>query len=184
MRRIIVEGADGTGKTTLIEYLMNQFHFLRLIVNTLGPQQNFNTWWPLQLAQNTPPEVPIHDRFFYSELVYGPLFRGYLAASQGVISGVRFRLREEALLIYANTREPILDKNPQMEGVIDNHLSVERAYEKLMQSERDFYPAGRFYMYDWTEPDALHRVEAIVERYLDLYPNDHRSDPSSIGGGS
>jgi hypothetical protein len=184
VKRIIVEGADGTGKTTLIEFLMSQFHFLRLVINPLGPEQNFNHWWPAEMHRREPPLIPIYDRFYYSELVYGPALRGYVNASSGIVHEVGDELRLSALLIYCKTESPVLTSNEQMEGVYDNHVKIERAYEQLMSVERNFYPAGRFYVYDWTEPNALHRVEALVERYLDLHLYDRRPSSSSTGSGS
>jgi len=182
VKRIIVEGMDGSGKTTLIVELMERFHFLVSIVNTLGPEQDFDRWWLLKINANRAPWVPIHDRFFYSELVYGPILRGYVKAKLEVTEQVQSALRENALLIYCRPTFLKLDTQPQMEGVIEHTDNLQTAYDQLMVKERTFYPEGRFHVYDWLEAGALPRIETAVENYLDE-TNTSSLDAATVGGG-
>jgi len=45
--RIVVEGMDGAGKTTLIEQLSNDFPQFQVITRPQG--RSFNDWWPEEL---------------------------------------------------------------------------------------------------------------------------------------
>jgi hypothetical protein len=166
VKRIIVEGMDGSGKTTLINDLMERFHYLVCTVNVKGPDQDFNTWWRAQLNSSRGPYMQIHDRFFYSELVYGPVLRGYVNASTEVLHDVRTQLQANAMLIFCRPRYQRKPTGPQMEGVVAHHRELKEAYDTLMQEERTFYPAGRFQVYDFMDVKALQRIEAAVEGYL------------------
>lgn len=164
--RIIVEGMDGSGKTTLINKLMKEFPGLELVVNTLGPDQDFNSWWPQEFDRLPDAPVPIHDRFFYSELVYGPVIRkSILAAPELVDNGLWF-LRNTALLIYArphsdSLREAVTVKD-QMAGVHEYFDSLLSLYDNLMAVELEWY-GKRFVQYDWANEAALSQ---LVRGYL------------------
>lgn len=71
---IIVEGPDNSGKTTLVDFICRMFPGLTR-TKSPGPVVDYD-WWMRQLTQ--PPEVlstSIFDRFYFSELVYGPICR-------------------------------------------------------------------------------------------------------------
>jgi thymidylate kinase len=169
--RIIVEGMDGTGKTYLVDYLRNQFPQLDLVVNKLGPEQNFDVWWPEQLERAKSSKVPIHDRFFYSELVYGPVIRGHIVANPNVVQNVLWFLRTTTLLIYARPPVPVirrqLGKNKQMAGVESHFQQLLELYDQLMMAERSWY-GNRFVHYRSCVDGRgeLAAVASVVESYL------------------
>jgi hypothetical protein len=168
LKRIIVEGMDSTGKTTLIESLRQQFHFLDPVRNDLGPEQDFDHWWPAVMDTHYHGLIPIHDRFFYSELIYGIVLRGYVKASTPIIISIRQMLRAEAFLIYCRPSESeiesTIDNKPQMEGVIYRRERLLREYDALMVTEARHY-GERFIRYDYRTSD---RKELITrtEEYL------------------
>jgi thymidylate kinase len=169
-KRIIVEGMDGSGKTTLIQALIDRIPGLEVVRNEKGPEQNFNNWWYYQLARRTPWRTPIHDRFFYSELVYGPVLRGSVSARGDVIQQVQSILRTSALLIYArpdeNQLRQGLSTNPQMEGVSDRFTQLLKLYDLTMDEEADWF-GDRFVWYVWHRDNLeLERVEGITRSYL------------------
>lgn len=162
--RIIVEGMDGSGKTTLINSLMKDFPQLELVRNQHGPEQKFETWWPEQLDREESDRIPIHDRFFYSELVYGPILRGRINADPNLINNVLWFLRSSALLIYArpsvdNLRKGI-KKEKQMEGVEDRFTDLIELYDQVMSSELNWY-GNRFIHYSW-DPNQTELLETVV----------------------
>jgi thymidylate kinase len=170
MKRIVVEGMDSTGKSTLIRTLKDQFHFLEIVVNEKGPEQDFNFWWPSMLfdSMTEPPYVPIHDRFFYSELVYGEVLRGYVNADADVAKRTRDHLRRESMLIYCRpdvqSIEETLANKEQMSGVASNFHKLLRKYDELIHEESMWYGL-RYASYNWTGEDPR-LVIARVERYL------------------
>lgn len=172
-RRIILEGADGSGKSTLIEALRYRFHNLEVVRNELGPNQDFLKWWPEQLDREESPLIPIHDRFFYSELVYGPILRGKLAVEGPIIGNISWFLRSSSMLIYARPPLSVVRKHShdrkQMEGVHDQLSQIYELYDQIMGSEMSWY-GDRFVYYDWTREGDLGKVEAAVEKYLGETP--------------
>lgn len=81
---IIVEGADGAGKTTLVDHLVSSIHERRLDKNLrlyhAGPldADPLDAYLePLQdYVPQTTGDIRIMDRWHVGELVYGPLLRG------------------------------------------------------------------------------------------------------------
>lgn len=172
VKRIVVEGVDGSGKTTLIKHLMRLYGDLWLIRNEKNDKQDFDTWWFDTLNQQPSKwgSVPIHDRFFYSELVYGPVLRGYVRAMDEVVGRVQRQLREQAFLIYARPGDAViyrgLESQDQMEGVKVQIDALIDQYDEVMITEEGVYPESRFYTYDWEAKDEPQKVGQAIQRYL------------------
>lgn len=169
IHRVIVEGMDGSGKTVLVNHLTRCFPELERIVNEKGPDQDFSIWWPEILDKEQDGSTPIHDRFFYSELVYGPIIRGHINAEPNLITNVLWFLRAGSLLIYARPHTDYLKKgieaNKQMEGVTEKTQQLLELYDQLMAAEKDWYK-NRFFHYVWHRDGELDRVTEIVRGYL------------------
>lgn len=168
-KRIIIEGMDGAGKTVLVDHLLSCFPDLELVVNKEGPNRDFNTWWPEEFDRQTSQPIPLHDRFFYSELVYGPAIRGHITAESQLVNNGLWFLRSTALLVYARPhtdqlREGIKQKE-QMEGVNDRFIQLLEAYDQLMEVEKGWY-GPRFVHYVWHRDSEFQRVEGIIQGYL------------------
>jgi len=166
--RIIVEGPDGAGKSTLIRGLTTIYPQLEIVRNTMEDKQMFDLWWPQAIGESHDPDIPIHDRFFYSELVYGPVIRGSIKAKGTTIVRTIGQLRRDALLIYCRPMYSTITSNirgDQMEGVHENIEKLVDEYDYLFSQEVDYY-GRRFYLYNWeatTEPDG---VTETVRGYL------------------
>lgn len=165
--RIIIEGMDGSGKSTLIGQLAREFPQLEVVRRP--PNRHFDDWWPEELERTDQMPIPIHDRFFYSELVYGPILRGKINANMELVNNLAWFMRSIALLIYTRPYSEIIRKsvynNPQMEGVIDKFDVLLETYDSLMSVELQWY-STRFYRYDWNAENALPAVTNVVRRYL------------------
>lgn len=79
---IIVEGPDGAGKSTLIDKLLKSYpgssyqHFS----NPKTDEEAWNYWkvYAEAIEATDPTKVTIFDRSWYSDVVYGPIFRNRL----------------------------------------------------------------------------------------------------------
>lgn len=169
MKRVIVEGMDGTGKSTLVTHLWTEFTHLTPVVNKLGPDQDLFNWWLKHLVPNSLGLTPVYDRFFYSELVYGPIIRGHLKVTHEQVLFMYNQLREKALLIFARPSiEDILsviNNKEQMKGVEDHLHDLVLKYDEVMMQEADHY-GRRFYVYDWRHENEPGRVTKFVRDYL------------------
>lgn len=169
IHRIIVEGMDGSGKSTLVEALTYEFPNLEVIVNRKTHEQDFDNWWPEILEREQIGSIPIHDRFFYSELIYGPIIRGHITANPNVVSNVLWFLRAGSLLIYARPHTEYLQvgiqTHEQMEGVHDKFNELLELYDQLMEAEKGWYN-NRFIHYVWHRDEEFGRVSKLVRSYL------------------
>jgi len=169
IHRIIVEGMDGSGKTTFIEKLMLAFPQLELTINTKQDKQTFDIWWPMILEREQNGFIPIHDRFFYSELVYGPILRGKINAPSILVSNVLWFLRAGSFLIYARPHSDVLREtikiNEQMEGVTDNFAKLLELYDELMMAEKNWY-TNRFLQYDFNTEGSFEETVPQIRRYI------------------
>ena len=167
--RIIVEGMDGSGKTTLIDRLRYDFDELVLVRNPLDDKQDFTTWWPQEMDREPSKIIPIHDRFFYSEIVYGPVLRQRINAPQALVDNVAIFLRLTALLIYARPNSSIIldavKNNEHMDGVKEKGQELLELYDNVMMVELQWYK-DRFIRYDWNNPESYPQVEDTVRTYL------------------
>jgi len=168
-KRIIVEGVDGSGKTTLVDALIDRIGNMKLVRNVHGPDQDFDTWWKQILLAPPDGQTPIHDRFFYSELVYGPVIRGTINADLNLVLDIQKLLANEALLIYARPDIRRLELgakvNEQMEGVHERFIQLLELYDQTMAIEAVHF-GNRFVQYVWYRDNELERVEGIVRRYI------------------
>lgn len=157
-RRIIVEGPDGAGKTTLIKEIVERYGGRVEPIagfKNQGYWTDYDQWLDYHLAQENPP-VSVHDRFFYSELVYAKALRGgKLALTPQRVANVKAHLRDHAFLIYCWLDYSMLveqaSKEEQMEGVIENLRAIYKGYSDLMGEEAGrYYVHSRYIAYNWT----------------------------------
>lgn len=167
--RIIVEGMDGSGKTTLIRQLMGLRIDLGIVRNDLEDKMDFNKWWPKVVdAENNKAITPIHDRFYYSELVYGPVIRGRLSPELQLIANMAWFLRSNSFLIYSRPHtdqiRESLQKSKHMEGVTEKFDELVKLYDEIMDVEKQWY-GERFFHYVWTREGELERLDRTLRRY-------------------
>jgi hypothetical protein len=178
---VIIEGPDAAGKTTLIQHIKEQFpdELIMSAASRMSSEErnseNFRSGQAVRkrvydaLTYETIGEgrACIHDRLFFSELVYGQVLRG----------GSIFNWTEERHILRLLTAisPPIVFCMPplerihakiygatQMEGVTTNTDAIYRAYEALLVLRHP-----RVTKYDYTRgPAAKQRICGVIERYL------------------
>lgn len=81
---LIVEGSDGSGKTTLANYLSEKFGYPIKHRSKPNTQEEKDTMYKSYLQDIESCANMIWDRGFYSEMVYGPVMRdkSYISKKQ------------------------------------------------------------------------------------------------------
>ena len=178
MKQIIIEGPDGAGKTTLLNLLIEDQTVGPYISNNMPPYSvmkqldvSFEEYIDTCMTEKSGPVPPrIYDRFFYSELVYGPILRGKIDLPVSKIKAVRKELAATAFLIYCRLPYNLLVERataePQMEGVIDDLQRIHKAYEDIMgDTIPQYWIRNAYAMYDQT-PESLENVLKLLRDYL------------------
>lgn len=171
--RIVVEGMDGSGKSTLLRQLKLTFREQAILVpgynRVEGEKPAIDIWWEQQVGMNPNDAVLIHDRFFYSEFVYGPILRGTTHAAWPTVEYLKKFLRDRAFLIYCRPPVEVIRSGfkaePQMDGIEKHFHQLLTAYDSLMGYEATFMQ-DRFFKYDWTEEGDLGDLLTMLEGYL------------------
>lgn len=147
---IIIEGCDGAGKTQLALTLAN--HFNLPVLRNRKPQspediRDFHYW-----AAAAPTVIILDRHAAISDLVYGPILRDHTHSS----TAAAFAFTLNHFLIYCRPPASILDQ-PQMNGVSQNLLSLQSAYDSLMDEiNPDF-------TYDFNNQ---HHLPALIQQLL------------------
>lgn len=142
---IIVEGLDNSGKTTLINKLLEWFPDLRLKPKIVPKTGEIKSKQQLTSYMDKFVDLPrrktsnlLFDRFpAISEAVYGPVMRGSMAFSQDEwLTYIDMLAWHKPLVIYCRIPlERVLEtfgERSQMTGVINYLAELEAEYQKVM----------------------------------------------------
>lgn len=169
--RVVVEGMDGSGKTSLVNKILSGLgsDTSYLVRNDRGPDRDLRTFWLDSLGDNPVGRVAVHDRFFYPEVIYGPILRNKISVEGGTIEYVSKYLRNFAYLIYCRPPTSIIAAGVQVEeqwpGVRENFIRLLDQYDDTMMMESQWYQ-DRFLRFDWTADEAEAELLVSLARYL------------------
>lgn len=178
---IIVEGMDGTGKTTLVQQLAHRLEVKpRKFVGSLGPSDDHR----LVLVDRTKSEITelgtaseegrpvkrLYDRFpLISEAVYGPILRGH-----NCFGGLYYPLRGKllalkAMIIYCRPGREVIQANvqqaPQMRGVLEHFGELLGAYDKLFMELTESPVNSYITVFDYTRDEVRELIYKIRRFY-------------------
>jgi hypothetical protein len=157
MSIVVVEGPDGSGKTTLIKNLRNATRRYFVTLGSGGPPQNVLnvtcvTAWIAQMAMGRVPVVC--DRLsLISEPIYGEILR-----DENIFEGTyttedikQFLLDHVDRVIYCRPPTSMINKQiesePQLEGVWANLPALVRKYDYTMKMLKHW--GVHVVEYDW-----------------------------------
>jgi hypothetical protein len=180
---IIVEGPDGTGKSTLIAKLSEDLDIPkheRAVRDRLGPSdlQGQSLWqWAYHDVTTWPSQaLAIYDRHpLVSEYIYGPVIRGASAPgfNQPTAQGLRRKMEQQCLLVLCIPPHEVYIANlkleEQMEGVDEHAVQLYGLYEALVSSW-----GGWRVLYDFTEGEAYEHVKMSVRLHAAQWKNNLR----------
>lgn len=165
---IILEGPDGTGKTTLAEALAKK-------LNGMVIHAGFDRKWDIRqfhsaiitsayFIENAGCPVII-DRWAVSEAVYGRVFRGGEAYDTAALVKDAC-LSYDPIMIYCRNDNAVANhlRNKQVREEMFGDISeVVATYEQLLKSNK----YGRWIVYDYDKNDINKFVEIIACEYSD-----------------
>lgn len=140
MKNIIIEGPDGSGKSTLVEHFSKELGLpihTRAVDSRKGPIMPLAEWVDKDISMDW--DHPwIYDRYpTISEPIYGKLVRGRVQppfANESYLSNVNEVLYATALVVWCLPNLPTVRENvrnnrtDQMPGVVANIARVHQAY--------------------------------------------------------
>lgn len=163
-----MEGCDNTGKTTLIENLIAELEPYLHSVKSSGPGEDLGERIISALKEND--ITAIHDRFFFSELVYGPIMRGKISITPDQMKQIHSLMASVNPLIIWCSR-PLKDiaasflERPQMEGTHIKLREIEEAYYRVMvglHNEKGY----NLMVYNYQRKGDYEKIAEAVERDL------------------
>jgi GTPase SAR1 family protein len=169
---IIVEGCDGTGKTTLIQRLQYDFENLevhpRFATSVEGPLDNLATRvyddrYELSTGHWIYDRHPVISEYVYGQLIpERTIDPDFLTAAMGEIHNYVAR---EAFVIWCIPPFDLVAKNveaeKQMPGVIENLRKIYTAY----QIKHVTWPGYYNTLYDYSRPQSYRRVYEMIKAY-------------------
>lgn len=174
MKSVIVEGCDGSGKTTLIGHLFATGNYVkhdRASTSLGGPVPDLDIWVgrDLDFLHNRSQGIPfIYDRHpLVSELIYADLreknrgVKGWFLNPQWIIEAQQ-RMAEHAILVICSPPYSEVERIMQMQGrdahmpgVFENRLTIFKRYQAYA------WP-GTIIRYDRTRNDVSDLIETLT----------------------
>lgn len=162
---IVVEGMDGTGKTSLADKLCERLNVPKhkKFASSLGgpPPDLMNLLYADVVSMDEQP-FSVYDRHgLISEFVYGPIVRGTLPLGFDSTTTHRLirMLAKRVLVVWCRPPFNVAHDNLKcapnrdMPGVFNNAAALYHSYEGF----RQYWP-GDSISYDYTKPDSLGTV--------------------------
>jgi thymidylate kinase len=190
---IVIEGPDGAGKTTLARDLLDSYEELRPAPHTELPQEernrlrerNQHEFVLTSLAEAVESHGPIrvHDRIFFSHLVYQPVVDKaavqFSEREKQMIRGVMSALSVPIIMclppldtVIANVKKS--EKGQQMEGVDEKIGSIYDAYHAVGRAGMGKrFGAHDILWYDYTNEltgsyKSYDQIREIIDAYIEI----------------
>jgi hypothetical protein len=161
MTTILVEGPDGSGKTTLIEKArgsQNEHYFIKVKASRYPTDVSLSFQY-LSWLHQCPHDLMLDRLSFVSERIYGPLLRGVDLFKNLPLS---FGIKGMDAVVYCRPNDDVIfanvDKSVHLKGVSTNIGAIITAYDDLMRTIKEKNITQVFnYDYNEDEPTAFWR---------------------------
>lgn len=181
---IIVEGMDGTGKTTLVQQLAYHLDVKpkKFIKSSSGPDEDYKSILvdsiiseinELETASAEGRSIKrLYDRFsLISEAVYGPILRGHNCFGD-LYYPLRSRLLAlKAVIVYCRPSRDVIRANiqqgPQMSGVQKHFRDLLYAYDNFFLELTETPGNSYITLYNYTQDD----VQGLIYKIRGFYNN-------------
>ena len=178
---IIVEGPDGSGKTTLIKNLQNRFVIKNLKAKRHGPPVDAEDLYERTkdlLMEATHSNVNcIIDRFgLIGEQIYGPICRGKdlwvdipekrqeIFSAFNTLNPFIIYCRPPANIIanLSNHEVKEYDTPEHLKSLHENQALIIRSYDNFFANWKSY----NFFIWDYTKPENYYDLVKRLEEYL------------------
>jgi len=173
---IVIEGCDGSGKSTLVKSLSEDLDLPSYHKARPGTAEEVESRMNEVIAYSDGPAI--WDRVpIISEQIYGPVLRGVNVIAHKADALMNLFLARGPLIIFCRPPTPVMmshkleqkahDTDKHIASVAANYHKLIDAYDSLMGDLR-IRSDGRaqFKLYDYTQPLAYERIKGYCIRYL------------------
>lgn len=164
---LIIEGIDGVGKTTLVEYLqsygMKKYHFDYDSKN----MDLFTKYMKVLLEDNS--ELVL-DRSFISEMVYGPVIRNKCKLSIEDYTKLLVAYKNTgAKIIYLTAPKDVLlkrrnDEKSDYEVITNYYEELNKKYDEIMEYSSNFIDVIGINTYESDIEQVRSQVKRLVRK--------------------
>lgn len=162
---IIIEGLDGVGKTTLVDYLVNQgmkkYHFDYDAKN----MDLYSKY--LTVLKDENPNIVL-DRSFISEMVYGPVLRNNCKLELEQYKKLLLLYKQRgASLIYLTAPKYILlerrkNEEPDYEMILNHYDKLHNQYNDIIDYSENFIDVFKFDTHEMGKQDIMDAARKII----------------------
>jgi len=169
---IIIEGCDNTGKTTLKERILKvksgAVSGPKQTRPPEDPQAYMERLWEILMKPNT--DGMVFDRFYFSELVYGPLFRGKVSFTPTERVLIEKMLKKHnPLIIYCHRApERIIERIYEREQLHGLEEKIPKIIERYNEIFLPWAEAGYVTVYDIDNPLTAITTWKEIDKYFYL----------------
>lgn len=164
---LIIEGIDGVGKTTLVEYLqgygMKKYHFDYDSKN----MDLFTKYMKVLLEDN---DKLVLDRSFISEMVYGPVIRNKCKLSIENYTKLLVAYKNTgAKIIYLTAPKDVLlkrrnDEKSDYEVITNYYEELNKKYDEIMEYSSNFIDVIGINTYESDIEQVRSQVKRLVRK--------------------
>ncbi|MHA1806801.1 MAG: hypothetical protein ACTSX2_04445 [Candidatus Thorarchaeota archaeon] len=171
---IILEGADGSGKTSLAHRIRKDLDEYTLFLKSSGPPTIGQLADVIGWLASVPTRIPIVcDRLsVISEYVYGPIIRGKCLHGLTTEQIALWLKGRPSLVIHCRPSYSALAagvrQEVQMEGVVLNHRHIIKGYDEIMGELREEEVSVKSYDYTGPPQLILDSIRTFIREHRDV----------------
>lgn len=164
---LIIEGIDGVGKTTLVEYLQNcgmkKFHFDY-------DSKNMDLLSKYMKVLSIDDKEIVLDRSFISEMVYGPVIRKTCKLSLEDYTNLLIAYKNMgAKIIYLKAPKDILlqrrnEDKSDYETIVNHYEELNNQYDKIMEYSSNYIDVITINTYEENIEQVRNHVKRLVRK--------------------
>ena len=162
---IVIEGLDGVGKTTLVDYFvsmgMKRFHFDY-------DSQNMDLFTKYMQVLDEKTDFLVLDRSFISEMVYGPILRNNCKLTiEQYTDLLKSYQRKGAVIVYLTAPKEILlarraNDLKDYETIDKYYETLNARYDEIMDYSCNYISILQYNSFDMNEEEIRNNTKRLI----------------------